>query len=485
MIEMIKVVKSKMNFVELCLIISPFLDLLTSIGINEFNSNATIGMLIRTIIIAVLLLYFIKNNLKKKKEIIIYFTILFSFFCMHIINSYFSKEIFSLFFEVKNFIKIFYFPVSFVLLISYLENRKMEKKYIFYCGIIYILFLFFPYILGISYDTYSNGKKGSIGLFYSPNEIGAILGILIPFVLMYIYKFKNIKKHIIIHFICIFSMMSIGTKVPFLAIVVFAIMYMLVLIIRRKIDREKFEKKYFIQVLATLVISLILMVTISPLGQNMRWQLEWFDKHYKEDVKNNTDEQNNVKPDKGEDNTQNDVLNVDEDNISNEAPNVNEDNISDSLISNDKKTINSKFDKIMNLLFSSRNIYVKKYMKNWNNSTLNNKLLGFGYSKSNVLEQNIVEIDYFDVFYNYGVLGFIIYFVPLLLLIIRFGSYIIHNFIEFINNDDMCTYFMSICLSFVIALFAGHLFITPAPSFILAIIISTLYIDIKVHMNKI
>ena len=64
---MIKVVKSKMNFVELCLIISPFLDLLTSIGINEFNSNATIGMLIRTIIIAVLLLYFIKNNLKKKQ----------------------------------------------------------------------------------------------------------------------------------------------------------------------------------------------------------------------------------------------------------------------------------------------------------------------------------------------------------------------------------------------------------------------------------
>lgn len=65
------------------------------------------------------------------------------------------------------------------------------------------------------------------------------------------------------------------------------------------------------------------------------------------------------------------------------------------------------------IILGRRIQYLKKINKYYLKSSINNKLLGLKYT-SNIKS---VEMDLFDIFYKNGLVGFIIYFLPLIYII--------------------------------------------------------------------
>lgn len=64
---------------------------------------------------------------------------------------------------------------------------------------------------------------------------------------------------------------------------------------------------------------------------------------------------------------------------------------------------------ITNVVLSSRQIFLKETYDIYASSPLSNKLLGIGFN-----HEKLIEMDIFDIFFRYGIIGFIIYFLPLI-----------------------------------------------------------------------
>ena len=86
------------------------------------------------------------------------------------------------------------------------------------------------------------------------------------------------------------------------------------------------------------------------------------------------------------------------------------------------------------VLLSGRNDFFKKTYKRYSQSSVIDKTVGLGYishKKGILQESKLVEIDYFDVFFCHGILGTLIYIIPLAIFII---ISIKRFFIKFKNN---------------------------------------------------
>lgn len=87
----------------------------------------------------------------------------------------------------------------------------------------------------------------------------------------------------------------------------------------------------------------------------------------------------------------------------------------------------------------------------------------------------LIEIDYFDILFNYGYIGFLIYFLPIifmLMLICKRGFS--KGIKQIISNDYICC-FSIITINGLLCAIAGHTFVAPAVSIYLSIGLIQLY----------
>ncbi len=122
----------------------------------------------------------------------------------------------------------------------------------------------------------------------------------------------------------------------------------------------------------------------------------------------------------------------------------------------------SKFELLDNLVFSERLTFAKNTHKIYKSSSLPQKILGLGYIENG--REKVIEIDYLDIFYKEGILAFILYFIPIIYIITKYIKNFKPNFIN-INN------LLTLILILLIALFQGHIFITPVISIFIALIL--------------
>ena len=138
-----------------------------------------------------------------------------------------------------------------------------------------------------------------------------------------------------------------------------------------------------------------------------------------------------------------------------------------------KKGETSKKDKVTTdatSLLSGRNKFFKRSLKKYNESTVLDKSFGMGYisPKKNVLQESkLVEIDYFDIFFCHGIVGTLIYIIPLLILVFISLKRFFIKFVTNIKNYTLIFVIYSILIGFGIALTAGHVFTAPAVSMVL------------------
>lgn len=122
------------------------------------------------------------------------------------------------------------------------------------------------------------------------------------------------------------------------------------------------------------------------------------------------------------------------------------------------------------VLLSGRNNYFKKTLTKYEQGSTIDKIFGIGYisQKGNtVTESKLVEIDYFDIFFCHGILGTLIYMLPLAIVIFISIKNFFTKFINNIKNNLLIFALYSIAIGFGIALMAGHVFTAPAVSMFL------------------
>ncbi len=413
------------------LILQPILDLSTSLMVRYSDFVFTIGMVARGLFLVFIGVYFlIYSNSSHKKKSIIYFIILFAFCLLYFIT---KPDIFTLSFlktELTYLFKFMYFPIVTICFINIYDELSLKKEKIFkiclFNIIVYSIFILVPEITGTSFNSYLDSSKGSVGWFFAANEIGAIVVALFPYAYYMLFERMSISKIILVFIIIITAMTLLGTKTSFLGMVITEFVYLVYFLFNSKKNRALGLKTC----ICIIIVSIFLIPRI-PAIKNLQTAI------------NNDDEQI-----------------VEE----------------DDSISEDRYNFNPSTQKLFSIIFSGRQNFFFEALDIYNYSKPVDKFFGIGFSNRETINdggiEKLIEIDLFDVFFHYGLLGFIIYFGPLVYICFRVIKLIFQSKFTFTFFKLTNIYIIGIVT--MISMIAGHVYGAPSVSIYVAISIAML-----------
>ena len=160
----------------------------------------------------------------------------------------------------------------------------------------------------------------------------------------------------------------------------------------------------------------------------------------------------------------------------NDSNNLNEINEFEDLISN--RFVASK----LKILLSGRDRFLINNINVYANSNLSDKLFGLGWNDrpeiNYTVSKKVIEIDVADIFIHYGIIGFLIYFLPLfyclVLGIINIKYFTIETWLSL----------LTLMTEMGISIFAGHVLSAPAVSTYLVLLIGLMMITIREKKEK-
>ena len=426
------------RFFYMFLILLPIIDILTALS-TRFNLNIiSIGMVYKSLFLLIVFFKTFKtcylNNDKLYLLIIfleVLYILLYSYF--HLIN---SMNIIS---EIVYFIKILYYPSLLLNMYVYLKNKHINiyeiSKVLGLVVIEYGILLLIPIILKNGFPTYINNLSGTIGWFYSANEVSIILILLFPFIYS-LFHDQAILKIIFASFLII-VISTIGTKASMLGLVIDTFL-MLTIDLSKK---NRIKKGVITSNLVVLILAIIV----------------FFNSHtfY------------NIKVILGIQQTQSGILSIQQKEL--ETKRIQERNLINEEIEKLDKGLNDKESIIMALynkygaaMLSDRDIYFKVtykiYKKYYNLSTL---LLGIGYTNNSLINtyavEKLIEIDPLDIFFHSGIILLLITLFPFI--------YYIYRLIQ-IKKVKSTSFFYLMMLGMILSLsfISGHILMAPAVS---------------------
>lgn len=440
MLKMIKTQKLSdkfEKFLGLYIILQPVIDIITSLCVRNSLENLSLGIFIRTLFMVFLAIYaLIKSDKKDKFKILIYYFCIALYFIFYLANSYMKNGLSTIFMQIKGLIKTFYFPIvlSSLLIIYKNHTYSSKKKYLNIALSIYVLTIFIFKMFSLGYPTYPLKESlGTIGLFYAGNEISAILALLSPICFLMFFNEKfNISKAILC-FLTVYCMLEIGTKTSFISIVCLIILAFIIAFI--KLLKEKNFHNHFIT-MSLIVLFFIIFVGNSSAGKNFGIQPLIF-----------------------------------------QVPSTSQGNSANSTVS---EPIENPSD-----LLSGRDIYLKDTIDEYKNSDIISKIIGRGYVSNynnTIQESKLIEIDYFDIFFCHGILGVLLYIIPLVIVIVLLAKKFFANFMTNIKKHTLIFLLYSILIACGIALLAGHVFTAPGVS--LFLILNILEVSYTLNYEK-
>ncbi len=329
----------------------------------------------------------------KKKEIKLLF-LLFGFSTIYFLIQVFSFRI-GIIASLSAILKFLYLPVSILYFKDYIF--PVDKKKIFSMVLLtYVGIYLLSYVFKIGANAYleTDGKSGFKGLFSSINEFSAILVGLLPIVLDY---FQKMKKYWVVGGIIIsvfIISLLIGTKI-LMAGILFSVLYLL----WQKKDALFFSRRK-IEKVGIIIFSIFLLVgggflfTKTRTYHNMMVQQEFFQ-----------------------------VENI------------------------------FSLEFINRIVYNDRLTFLKDNFDYYRKQNVSNIFFGIGMNNSDV---KMVEIDIFDIWFRYGIVGMILFVGSILYLI---------DFKKMKKIDKI-----SFLLFLFISLTSGHVFIYPAVCIYMALL---------------
>lgn len=404
------------------ILLQPLLDISAYFGlpVSEVVRMAALG------IGGIYLLFFTKLN----KKVVLYFSLLGGYTIIHLLVNFFMKEPYSLIDEMIYVVKTLYFVIVLFVYIKVFQSFRKHPKWkniVFRNVAISITMIVI--VLGIaeitdtgkrSYDMLA--KSGHTGWFFSGNELSAIMAMGVAFFTYQIIHLSSKNKlwqwlSIIPLLLTSWAMMTIGTKVGFGSLIIITVV-MLGYLVFRSIQQNKIHFQLTTWII--VVIGIIVFTPITAIGQN---------------------------------------LNI------NYPDNV---NVPSTLVKKTNK-VKANEEVVPVRVLSGREDFLNEAINQYKEAPIAQKVFGMGMGGNYKREAKLVEMDFFDLFFNFGVLGFLLLLAPVI--------YFMWNTLKNIYHTKKITFeftliIISIGIGLGTAFVAGHVLSSPAASFYLALAIA-------------
>lgn len=453
-----KLIKEKLtieNMLCLLIIICPILDMASFIFRNIFSTNISPSTFLRPIIpICAIIYIFIKKPIKLKLLVVasiygVYAIIHLILFTLVKTGSSYSGLIHELQYLVN---------YSFMILNLFIylhifknENCKKLKKSILIAITIYITSIFIAILTNTSSSTYIE-KMGYKGWFESGNSISSIL-ILSMFIILNLVKDKKYRYWVItlILFVGIYLTMLIGTRVGLFGFILVLFIYAAVEILVAILNKVQLNKNILIgSILAIILVTIVVGLVGSSTLQRR--------KHLKDIEGNIIDEANNEQS-----HISGSLLEIKE--------KIDKEELEEGYMSDASKQSIQDLYKFANKYKITNNdmrtqqlVYNFYLVKNQKSPLL--LLFGNGYMAN--YRELVLEMEIPALLFNFGILGFILYFIPLA----SISCYSIYFGLK--NKNKLDTEFvmllMGTLLSFALAFLSGYTFFNSSTMMIIIVI---------------
>ena len=394
------------KFLAIFILLQPVLDLITGLCVNVFKIDITLGIIIR-----MLFLFFIMFTtifIYKKKTSFYAYLAIFIYSILYLIGIVIYKDgvVFN---ELQGLLKALYFPIILISLYDLKDEFRISNMTLFTTLLLYLSFIIVPNILGIGFASYEVAKEGSLGFFNAANEISGVISILTPILFITVKDIKNKLLKLLFPILHLIVILTIGTKTPLLTLIItvgMTFLYYGFKCIKRKAYKPVIAAGVLL-IIATS--SLILILPKTTFYKNIKIHLDFL-----------------------------------------EVDNVFE-------VFKDKELID-------HFIFSQRLTFLKDKAIVYSEASLYENLFGIGYTENNQ-QTKLIEMDYFDILYSHGVIGFILLFTIYGIVLYKIA----------INRPKVTyTNFMlkvSVMLIIILSLITGHIITAPAVSIIAIILI--------------
>lgn len=412
----------KQKLIYLYFIILPIIDVITALITRFTDLRLSLGMIIKGLTMIFTILYvFIWSKSKYRKPSIYYIIILAIYGIIYFITKTDILNMHNIIYELSYAFHYLYFPIMIVGVFNVFDDFKMPKetiyKIILINSFIYVALLLIPYFTNTSFNSYRwNNVKGQNGWFYSANETGAICILLLSSML---HLMDNKKKYkIALTIPMLLSIAFIGTKVSYLGMIIVTILVVLTFMIREKKDAF---------ILPIILIAILLIIcNFSPALSNLENRIDQID-----DTNDTAERKYRYEK-------------------------------IDDLVKNKQAS------KIVKLSLNGREEFFLKNYSIYSESKIKNQLFGISWTNRESInydvKKKLIEIDYLDIIIHYGIIGFIIYFMPLVYLFIRMIKEKTKKMPEF------WLYLILLLLELFVSSFAGHVLSAPAVSIYLVLV---------------
>lgn len=446
------------HFLLLFIVFQPILDLLTSFSIYVLHMSATVGIIVRFAFMLLALGYLLLHHKQQgAKKYILYLCLFGIVLAIGLVNNLMVKSPVSFGEEVKFILKSVY-PI--VLLFGYIIALKELKnnEYVFHKIITYFLYatlilsisLIAAMVTGTDFQSYPHSKIGSRGWFFAGNDLSAIFAIMFPIVVLYsIHKTTSFSKfyYWIPTVLAMYASLMVGTKVGYGAIIVTLGVALLFSFIQYMMHRKK-EGKGFTYLVNTVVAAVVLggllvLTPQTPIAKNMSIHLQIYE--YKKSVQEEKDRK--------------------------EGKEVQEEEHKQGELTDSE---------MKSLIYSDRDKFLKVYKQYYKEAPLSQKLFGMGYAGNYTTKMKLVEMDFHDLFFAFGIVGFLMYLLPLLYFGIKIFIRLITNFKKLFSVKHMLLA-STLVLSLGIAFMSGHVLTAPAVSIFFVVILAYLIVDLEIE----
>ena len=439
------------------ILVNPIIDVLTSIGKREFGISISLGIIVKGLFLLfmVLTLLFHKGGTRFMKAAKVMILVLGLYSIVHVLLAYMNFGAGNAVTSIITLIKAFYLPVILLSLQGFIQRDELSIiiRHLFYVAVFIAAIIALAILTGTDYAAYKHNKLGTVGWFFAANEVSALLGILTPILIYFVLETNRLHLAIktLLMGLYIFIYYQIGTKVVALSVIL-TLSYMLVLLVIRKSRNRNTQVSSKIVSITVLLVVGIALIPVTPIGHNINVHSGIIDNR----LDNEMQEQNEI----GEEEDFESVEDI------------------------EKDFFNSDFDaeeyKITSLIFSSRDHYFSVRKMIFDRAPDLSKVFGqtqFAVTDSGEIKSYTAEIDYVDIFFNFGLAGSILYWSIVLGMIGYAISAAARNKLIFRTGSRIPYYICGILLGMGIALFAGHVFVSPAVSFYVGVLILLLYIE--------
>ena len=470
----IKELSKKINIENiLCafIILCPILDIMSFLFRNKFNTNYSPSTFIRPIISIVVIMYlFIKRDKKFKIYSIItgLFYIIYAAIHLYLFEKVKTGSSYSnVIHEAQYLINYSFMILNLFIYIDTFKNKDASKLKlsVLWASCIYIISIYISIITKTSSHTYVLEGIGYKGWFESGNSIGAIL-ILSMFIYIGYIKDKKYRKIAIPILILniIFLTTLIGTRVGLLGVICVLALYGIVQVFVGILRNKKVDKKVIICISVAVVIIGVLLTIFGSATFERR-------KHLKE--------------------IENDIIDTslaDKSHITGDLlkikNKIDDETLEDGYMSESQKQSILDLYNIANKLNVTNNdqrmqqlIYNIALVKNQKNIGL--IIFGNGYMAN--FRELVLEMEIPAFLFNFGILGFTLYFVPFLAIFV-YGAYIAIKNIKKID-DEYLMFLLGCGFTFALSFFSGYTFFNSS-SMMIVVVLNALLVN-KIYNLKI